>query len=322
MQRMQTAIVGVGAIGKRYCTLVEQNPLLQLVALCDSVADLSTFSYPVYSMLSDLLRAWPQLKLVIVCSPNGLHCSHTLEALAARCAVLCEKPLAITSADAKAMVQTSQEYNVPLFAVMQNRYSSAVQMVRNAMLQNMLGRILFVEVRCLWNRDDRYYQTGSWRGTSQLDGGVLFTQFSHFVDLLLWLFGDVRVETAYLRNVSHQHNTQFPDSGTVAFSLAEGGMGSFVFSTAVAMQNLQSSITIISEKGSVTIGGQYMNQIEQSTVAGLPCTTEAELNNYHAQLLDDVAQSLAEIKPLAANALDGLRVVQFIEAVQACAVIG
>ena len=119
-----------------------------------------------------------------------------------------------------------------------------------------------VQLNCYWNRDDRYYKPDSWHGKKELDGGTLYTQFSHFIDILYWLFGDIENIQAKVNYLNHNHLTDFEDSGLVSFDFVNGGMGSINYSTSIWNKNLESSMTIIAEKGTVKIGGQYMDKVE------------------------------------------------------------
>ena len=151
---------------------------------------------------------------------------------------------------------------------MQNRYSPPSAWLKDMVDSGRLGRIHMVQVNCFWNRDDRYYGKIPWKGTLDLDGGTLFTQFSHFIDILYWLFGDIHGIQARFADFTHSHNTDFEDSGLVTFDFVQGGMGTLQFSTAVAETNFESSLTIVAEKGTVKVGGQYMNEVEYCRIEG------------------------------------------------------
>ena len=181
------------------------------------------------------------------------------------------------------------------------------------------------QVNCYWNRDDRYYKPGDWKGTLALDGGTLFTQFSHFIDIMYWVFGDVRNIRANFANYTHRHNTEFEDSGVVQFDFVNGGMGCINFSTAVWDTNMESSITVVGTKGSAKIGGQYMNEIEYCHIDAyekpvLPPTNPP--NDYgpfkgsaanHHHVIENVINTLNGTDTITANALEGMKVVEIIE---------
>jgi predicted dehydrogenase len=208
---------------------------------------------------------------------------------------------------------------------MQNRYSPPSEWIKSVVEQGVLGEIHMVQLNCYWNRDDRYYKKGGWKGTQGLDGGTLFTQFSHFIDIMYWLFGDIDNIQGKFADFTHADSTDFEDSGFVSFDFNNGGMGSLNYSTAVANQNLESSITIIGEKGSVKIGGQYMNEVEVCNIRDyeMPELQEANpANDYgpykgsaanHNFVIGNVIDTLNGNTSATTNALEGLKVVEIIE---------
>ena len=139
---------------------------------------------------------------------------------------------------------------------MQNRYSPPSVWIKDLIDRKVLGDIYMVQLNCYWNRDERYYKAGGWKGTKDLDGGTLFTQFSHFIDIMYWLFGDIQNIQGKFADFNHKDYTDFEDSGFVSFDFVNGGIGSLNYSTSVANQNLESSMTIIGEKGIKLSGGQ------------------------------------------------------------------
>jgi predicted dehydrogenase len=182
-----------------------------------------------------------------------------------------------------------------------------------------------VQVNCYWNRDDRYYKKGGWKGTSKMDGGTLFTQFSHFIDIMYWLFGDITNIQGKFKDFAHQHSTDFEDSGFVSFDFVDGGMGCINYSTAVWDTNLESSITIIGSKGSVKVGGQYMNEVEYCHIDGYkmpelrPSNPANDYGHYkgsaanHHHIIENVVDTLKGRTTATTNALEGLKVVEIIE---------
>ena len=182
-----------------------------------------------------------------------------------------------------------------------------------------------VQVNCYWNRDERYYIKGNWHGTKELDGGVLFTQFSHFIDILFWLFGDIENIYSRFANFNHQHLTDFDDSGFVSFNFKNGGIGCINFSTSVWDENLESSMTIIAKNGSVKVGGQYMNEVEVCNIKNytMPVLPEsAPPNNYgaykgsaanHHYFFANIVEVLRGNGSITTNALEGMKVVEMIE---------
>jgi len=182
-----------------------------------------------------------------------------------------------------------------------------------------------VQLNCYWNRDERYYKPGGWKGTEDLDGGTLFTQFSHFIDIMYWLFGDIDNIQGKFADFNHKDTTAFEDSGFVSFDFINGGMGCINYSTAVANQNLESSMTIVGKNGSVKIGGQYMNEVEVCNIKDYEMPTlkpSNPANDYgpykgsaanHNYVISNVIDTLKGRTSPTTNALEGLKVVEIIE---------
>ncbi|MEC8617474.1 MAG: Gfo/Idh/MocA family oxidoreductase, partial [Bacteroidota bacterium] len=208
---------------------------------------------------------------------------------------------------------------------MQNRYSPPSVWLKEMVDQKIIGDIFMVQVNCYWNRDDRYYKKGGWKGTSELDGGTLFTQFSHFIDIMYWLFGDIDNIQGKFNDFTHQDSTDFEDSGFISFDFKEGGMGCLNYSTAVWGSNLESSMTIVGSNGSVKVGGQYMNEIEYCNIKDYQMPKLAPSNppndygpykgsaaNHH-YIIENVVDTLRGKTVATTNALEGLKVVEIIE---------
>ena len=266
LDTVKFAIVGCGRIGKRHAEMIQQNPYAELVALADirpkAQLDISTYSVDFFSSLEALLSAGLEMDVIIIATPNGLHFEQAKLALLADKHIVVEKPVTLKASEAKELIDLSVEYDKYIFPVMQNRYSPPAQWLKSILNNDLLGNIYIVQINCFWNRDRRYYTPGSWHGTEDLDGGTLYTQFSHFIDIMLWLFGDIKNINASFNDFNHQQLTRFEDSGFINFEFCRGGRGTFTYSTSVFDQNLESSLTIIAENGSVKIGGQYMDKVE------------------------------------------------------------
>ncbi|MET4105262.1 Gfo/Idh/MocA family oxidoreductase [Hymenobacter sp. UYP22] len=324
-------ICGVGHIGRRHAALVARHPEAQLVALVDARPELAaelTHAFPgvpFYASLEEYLAQGPAAEVLTVATPNGLHAAQAQQALRAGLHVVIEKPMALRTTDAQAVVDTAQQSGRLVFGVMQNRYSPPAAWLKQVVSEGRLGQVHLVQLNCFWNRDERYYTPGSWHGTRALDGGTLFTQFSHFVDLLYWVFGDITNVSARFRNFNHQHLTEFEDSGLLLFDLVGGGSGTLQYSTAVWDRNLESSLTVVAEHGSLRLGGQYMDKVEYCHLRDyqlpeLPPTNPAnQYGNYqgsaanHVHVIDNVVDTLRQRGQATTNALEGLKVVEMIE---------
>lgn len=260
------AIVGCGHIGKRHAEMVCRNPESRLIALCDikPKEELGIDAYPVpfYKDLDAMLDAHPEIEVLNICVPNALHAPMALKAMEKGRHVVIEKPMALRSENARKVVECSRRTGCKVFCVMQNRYSPPSVWIKSVVDSGILGEIEMVQLDCYWNRDERYYLPGGWHGSAETDGGTLFTQFSHFIDIMLWLFGDIENISGRFKDYAHQTLTDFEDSGMVQFDFKRGGIGCLNYSTAVYDKNLESSLTIVARNGSVKIGGQYMDKVE------------------------------------------------------------
>ncbi len=265
-KKIRFAVVGCGHIGKRHAEMVVRDPGAELVALCDirPKEELGIEAYPVafFSDMRSLLQSGLDIDVINICVPNGLHAELAIQAIESGHHVVIEKPMALQVQDAEQVLQTSLKYQKEVFCVMQNRYSPPSVWIKQMIDSGRLGKIYLVQLNCFWNRDERYYKPGGWHGDACLDGGTLFTQFSHFIDIMYWLFGDIQHIQARFADFNHQQLTDFEDSGLVTFEFVNGGMGCLNYSTAVWNKNMESSMLIVAENGSVKIGGQYMNEVE------------------------------------------------------------
>ena len=329
MSKIRFAVIGCGHIGKRHAEMILRNDEAQLVALCDIKAkgELSIEAYdevPFYTSMHDLLQT-EEVDVINICTPNGLHSDQASAALDAGKHVVCEKPMGLSKAKCESVIYKALKANRHFFCVMQNRYSPPSEWIKGVIDNGLLGDIFNVQLNCYWNRDDRYYKKGGWKGTSDLDGGTLFTQFSHFIDIMYWLFGDISNIQGKFKDFTHADSTEFEDTGLVSFDFVNGGMGCLNYSTAVWGMNLESSMTIIGSKGSVKIGGQYMNEVEVCNIDGYEMPELAPsnpANDYgpykgsaanHHYIIENVVDTLKERTTATTNAMEGLKVVEIIE---------
>ncbi|MCS7028383.1 MAG: Gfo/Idh/MocA family oxidoreductase [Bacteroidia bacterium] len=325
------AIIGCGYIGNRHAESITAHPEAKLVACTDINTTLKTeietkYKVPFFESAEDMLNAGLDIDVVCVCTPNGLHTLHSILALNYKKHVVCEKPMGLTKKSCEEVIYKALQVHKQVFCVMQNRYSPPAVWLKSVVQQGILGKIYMVQINCYWNRDDRYYKKGSWKGSKELDGGVLYTQFSHFIDIMYWLFGDITNIQAHFKNFAHQHNTELEDdSGVVQFEFINGGIGSINYSTAVWDKNMESSITIIGERGSIKVGGQYMEKVEYCHIKDYvmpvlpPSNPPNDYGSYkgsaanHSFVIDNVIKTIQGLAQPTTNALEGLKVVEIIE---------
>lgn len=329
MSKIKFAVLGLGHIGKRHAEMILRNNDAELVALIDvknpNQLDLNDSKIPFFHSIDELVSSGISFDVVNIATPNGLHASQALICLEAGKHVVIEKPMALTKQDAEKVIYKALNKHKHVFAVMQNRYSPPSVWIKELIESGKLGKIYLMQLNCYWNRDNRYYKTDSWHGKQDLDGGTLFTQFSHFIDIMYWLFGDIDNIQGKFNDFNHSTLTDFEDSGLINFEFINGGMGCINYSTSVWNQNLESSMTIIAENGSIKIGGQYMNEVEYCHVKDYVMPELAPTNpgndygaykgsaQNHHYVIDNVIDVLKGGKPISTNALEGLKVVDIIE---------
>lgn len=328
-QKVRYALVGAGHIGKRHAEVIFRNADAELVAIVDTDKDKKVIAekyvVPFFNSLETFLESNISFDVVNIATPNYLHASQAKLVLESNHHVLIEKPMTLNIQEAEELIQITNTRRLKIFTVMQNRYSPPAQWLKHIVSNDILGKVYMLQMNCFWNRDERYYTADSWHGKLASDGGVLYTQFSHFIDTLYWLLGDLEVVNAKLFNFNHQHNTEFDDSGTALLQSKSGAQININFSTSLFEQNMESSVTIIAEKGSVKVGGQYMNRVEYCHIKDyqLPHLEATQpSNNYgayqgSAQNHDFVIQNVNDVllrgEEIMTNAYDGLAVVKIIE---------
>ena len=330
MKNIKFVIIGFGHIGRRHATIANEYLGAEVVAVVDvnpesQKHELFPKNASFFNSIEDFIASKIEADIVNIATPNGFHCPYAIKALEAGYHVVIEKPMGLSKAECESVIFKALQVSKQVFVVKQNRYSPPSKWMKEVVSNKTIGEVLMVQVNCYWNRDDRYYKKGGWKGTLNLDGGTLFTQFSHFIDIMYWVFGDIKNIKATFADFNHANNTEFEDSGVVNFEFINGGLGCINFSTSVWDTNMESSITVVGTKGSFKVGGQYMNEveychIENYTMPELPPTNAP--NDYgpfkgsaanHHYVIENVVNTLAGRDTITANALEGLKVVDIIE---------
>lgn len=331
---IRVALIGCGRIAQRHAEHIKDTKGLRLEAVCDIVSDRAEklgnlHSARVYTNPTDLLSQEEEVDLVSICTPNGLHAEHTIASLRAGKHVLCEKPMAISVQDCGEMIKAAERANKRLFVIKQNRFNPPVAAVKKMIEENKLGKIFSIQLSCFWNRNEAYYEN-SWKGTKELDGGTLYTQFSHFIDLLYHLVGDVKKVNAYGANFHHQGIIEFEDTGVVILEFHNGALGTINYTVNSYEKNMEGSITIFGEKGTVKIGGQYLNVLEYQNIEGyeikdLPMGNKPnDYGAYQGSMSnhDLVYQNLVDVLlnggEISTNMFEGLKTVEIIDKIYDC----
>lgn len=319
------ALIGCGRIAERHAEQMTRQG--NLLAVCDIIPEKANalaarYQARAYYSIEEMLKQENGLQVVSICTPNGLHASHAIKVLEAGIHVLCEKPLCIQVEDGLKMINSAKKAHKKLFVVKQNRYNPPVVFLKELISTQKLGTIFSFQLNCFWNRPPEYF-TG-WKGTNELDGGTLYTQFSHFIDLLYWLLGDVSKVTATRKNFAHP-GISFEDAGIAIIEMENGAIGTLNYTVNSFEKNMEGSFTVLAENGTVKIGGQYLNELEYCHVAGighpeLPKGNPANAYGFytgsmsnHDKVYENLLQALENETHEFASAEDGLKTVEIIQ---------
>jgi len=321
------AIIGCGRIGERHA---EQASIKgRLIAVCDIIQEKADKLAAIYKTkafysLEELLNSRIDIDVVTVCTPNGMHAEHSINALNAGYHVLCEKPMAISSEDCIKMITAAEKASRLLIAVKQNRYNPPVVALKKVIDTNKLGEIYSIQLNCFWNRNNEYYKD-SWHGSKEMDGGTLFTQFSHFIDLLYWMFGELKQAEGFTANFHHKNVIEFEDTGCFSILFDSGIIGTINYTVNSFDKNLEGSLTVFGEKGTVKVGGKYLDKLEYQLIEDyiideLPESRKA--NEYglfsgsmsnHDKVYDNINEVLVNNGKATTSAYDAMKTVEFIE---------
>jgi len=310
---MNFSIVGFGHIGKVHKAAIEQVANAKLISIVDVVPNMDDTGVLQYASLEDFLKKDKNTDVVCLATPNGLHAQQAIQCLQAGKHVIVEKPMALHVADAQKILDAADTAGKRVFSFLQLRFSPAVRFVKKLMDENKLGKIYLINIQCYWNRNENYYKSRSWSGSREMDGGVLFTQFSHFIDVVDYWMNGIKCISSQTFNFNHPY-TEFPDSGTILFT-AGNAAGSLMFTTATFNKNYESSITVIAEKGTVKVGDQYLNEIkyaditENSTLENISTEQKA----FHANAVADAICAIETNQPSIIDGKNTLGLIRFIE---------
>ena len=335
VDKIKFGIVGLGHIGKRHANCIINHPHAQLVSIFDIAQKekwINEHSNIIFSDSFENLLS-QDLDVINICTPNYLHANMGISVLKSGKHVVIEKPIALTTSDAEQIISVASDYNKIVFGVMQNRFSPTVLWLKQIIDEDLLGDINMISVNCFWNRNKNYYLNSDWHGSKLKDGGPLFTQFSHFIDIINWIFGNFSNISAQFSSFQKKDYIEFEDSGVINFHLQNKGDNNqpiesvLTYSTAVWNRNFESSITIIGRNGTIKIGGQYMDKIIYCDIKNyiLPkINMQTQCNDYgdyqgsasnHDKMIDHVSKTLLgmtkEFKTL--DFSDGIGVVNIIE---------
>ena len=261
---IRIALVGCGRISGNHFEAIRTVPGLGLVGVCDIVEERAREAgerqeVPWFTSYPAMLEG-VACDVVTLCTPSGLHPEHGIAAAKAGKHVVCEKPMAITLQAADALVHACDQAGVRLFVVKQNRLNPAIQLLKRALDKGRFGRLYLANTTVRWTRPQEYYDAEPWRGTWEFDGGAIMNQASHYVDLMQWLVGPV--ESVMAKTATQARRIEAEDSGAAVMRFRSGALGVLEVSVLTYPRNLEGSITLLGEKGSVKIGGTAVNRVE------------------------------------------------------------
>ena len=328
MSTIGFAIIGCGRIAQRHAEHISKCG--KLVAVCDIIGAraielAANYSCSAYDQIEDMLLRQPDIDVVSICTPNGLHAHHAILSLQAGKHVVCEKPMALNSGDCRKMITAAQKAQRNLFIVKQNRFNPPVMALKKAINDGWLGDIVDMQLNCFWNRTAEYYESSDWKGKLALDGGTLFTQFSHFIDLVIWLVGDISKIYAIRKNLAHKGIIEFEDTGVIALEFEQGALGTINYTVNSYKKNMEGSITVFGERGTVKVGGQYLNVLEYQAIEGheivnIPVSRPANEYGFyqgsmsnHDKVFENVIDVLRDGAAIATTAEEGMKTVELIE---------
>ena len=325
---IKAGIIGCGHIGKRHAAVLDASEEYEVVALddidpakADELGDLYNVKFK-SSDINDFLSS--DIDLASICTPHYLHKEMAIAAMRSGKDVIVEKPMALSVSDAREMTEVAEELGRKLFVIKQNRFNVPIRLAEEAIRQGRLGKIFMVDCSVKWNRHQEYYDQSDWRGDKLKEGGALFTQASHFIDILVWWFGDIVAANA--RVATQNHNIEVEDAGTAVLEFESGVLGSLSWTTNVYNKNYEGSITIIGEHGTIKIGGAYLNKIEFWDVKSYPLPENIAFvdlpNNYgkyqgsssnHHKVFEEVAKNLLGEESSTVEGWEGTKSIEAIE---------
>lgn len=260
------AILGYGFMGKKHHEVILSNPNATVTAIIDK-NEINSPDIEYFQCLDFFLEKPRNVDVVIISTPNSDHFHSAKKLLENGYTIFLEKPYCFTKKQTEELQKISYENKKQIFFSNQNRKSPIATFLKDIIDKNILGEIYFIQSNLFWSRNENYYQKDSWKGTKDKDGGTLYTQFFHFVDLIMWAFGDIEIRNVVAKTLKHKSLIEIEDTGTVTFELKnKETIGVLNFSTAVYDRNFESSLTIIAENGTLKISGQYFDEVEYCNI--------------------------------------------------------
>ncbi len=330
MSELKFALVGCGRIAKRHAELLGLGQIAgaRLAAVCDvkperAAAYGKQFGVPHYTDMHEMMRAGG-IDVVSVLTESGLHAEHVIALARHGAHIVVEKPMALTLDDADRMIEACASAGVKLFVVKQNRFNVPVVKLREALEAGRFGKLVLGTVRVRWCRPQSYYDQDSWRGTWAMDGGVLTNQASHHIDMLEWMFGEVETVSAF--STTALVKIEAEDTAVVSLKFRNGALGVIEATTAVRPKDLEGSISVLGEKGSVEIAGFAVNEMRHWNFAETQPGDGEVMKKYsvnppnvygfgHQAYYEHVVDCLSNSRKHLVDGLEGRRSLELISAI-------
>lgn len=336
MENVKFAVIGHGNIGRRHVNFLKELEGAEIVYVCDvkreradegAVSSGGTAVYNYEEILAD-----DTVDVIDLCTPSGLHAGMAIQAMEAGKHVISEKPMALTLSEADRIIETEDRTGKKYFLVKQNRYNPPVAILKELVENGELGDIFLITSNVFWNRHKQYFDDEDWRGTLRLDGGALFTQVSHFIDIIIWIGGEVKRVESCMSNVSHPY-IETEDLGNIRLEFGDGRIGILNYTISNFGKNMEGSIAVLGTKGSVKVGGKYLNEVSEWNVDGIELPElppSAPPNIYkggyqgsmsnHDKILQNVINVLGKGEDIAVSSISGRKTVEVMQAAHISAI--
>ncbi|HJV46670.1 MAG TPA: Gfo/Idh/MocA family oxidoreductase [Bacillota bacterium] len=322
------AIIGCGHIAKKHIEAINSIKNANLIAFCDTNPErlrefTETYAVPGYLSISELINNQPELHVINICTPSGIHAPLAIHAANAKKHIIVEKPIALTLEDADRIINSCKENGVKLGVVHPNRFRPAVQALKGAVDDGLFGKISHVNATVRWNRNQAYYDQAAWRGTKEMDGGVLMNQAIHNLDLLLWVAGPIEEVQAY--GATRLRNIEAEDVAVAALRFKNGALGIIEAAATIYPKNLEESFSVFGETGTAIIAGPNANWIKHWAFEAVPkeiaddIVLQVEKDPYgvsgHQQIIADMVEAIMTDRDPVVTGQDGKNALKLVLAV-------
>ena len=320
------AIVGCGHIAKKHAEAITKAEGANLVAVCDTDQSkmepfIEQYNVQGYTQLTEMLKN-DEIHVINICTPSGFHANIAVESANAKKHIVVEKPIAMTLEDTDAIIHACKENDVKLSVVHPNRFRPVMIELKKAMDEQKLGKLSHANATVRWNRNDEYYNQAPWRGTKEFDGGVLMNQAIHNLDLILWLMGDV--EEVYSMEATRLRNIESEDISTGVIRFKNGALGIVEAATTIYPSNLEETISVFGETGTIKVGGKTASLVEHWNVQDMTAEAVNDIVETvkndpigkpgHQCIIEDMVEAIKEDREPIVTGLDGRKALELVRA--------